>query len=444
MAAIAISLGTALAAIDGTIANIALPTIARDMQVSSAPTVLVVTVYQLVLVMTLLPFSALGDRIGYARLYFFGQLLFLCASLLVFFVANLPALLVMRAIQACGASASLSMSVALIRSTYPKAQLGRGLALNTIIITSSNAFAPTLGGIILGISSWKMVFVAAAPLALLSMLAGVWSFPKMERLKVKYDYTGAALCASGLGLSVSGLEAFVHGVGLLAAGGMVTIGVAILTVFVRRDLLASAPLLPLDLMRKPVLALSSISSFIAFISVSSFMVSFPFKLHDAYGFSPAIIGTILAAWPVAMIVVAPTAGFLSDRVSAGLLGGIGMAIAAAAFALIANVPANPLPFDLMWRMALCGSGFGLFFTPNVRLIVGSVPQQRVASIGGFISLTRLTGQTLGATLAATILGYHMGSGQTPALIGCGLAVLAGLLSFVRLAPQIAETGRIAT
>jgi MFS transporter, DHA2 family, multidrug resistance protein len=119
VAILALSLGTALAVIDGSIANVALPTIARDLQIGPTAVVLIVTVYQLVLVMTLLPFSALGDQIGHRRLYMIGQLVFAGASVLALFSYNLPLLLVMRALQALGASALLSVSSAVIRSIYP-------------------------------------------------------------------------------------------------------------------------------------------------------------------------------------------------------------------------------------------------------------------------------------------------------------------------------------
>src|SRR6185436_9002832 len=119
-----------------------------------------------------------------------------------------------------------------------------------------------------------------------------------------------------------------------------------------------------------------------------------------YGFSPSEIGGMLAPWPLTMMFVAPAAGALSDRVPAGLLGGIGMAIATAALLALAWLPVHPTYVDMAWRMMLCGAGFGLFLSPNARLIIGSAPRERAASAGGLISTTRMTGQTLGATLVA--------------------------------------------
>jgi DHA2 family multidrug resistance protein-like MFS transporter len=106
--------------------------------------------------------------------------------------------------------------------------------------------------------------------------------------------------------------------------------------------------------------------------------------------------------------------------------------------LIAYLPADAAHFDIVWRMALSGIGFGLFLAPNARLIVGSAPIERAASAGGLISTTRLTGQTLGATVVAALLTMNLGSGRTPALVAAGLALIAGLCSVARLNPTLRE------
>src|SRR3954451_15141416 len=130
----AVSFGTALVVIDGAIPPVALPTIVRDLHVDGSSAVLDVTVYQLVLVMTLLPFSALGDRLGHRRLYQLGQIVFTIATLLCFFARRLPFLLVVRAAQSLGAAAALSVSSALLRAIYPPRQLGRGLGINSVTL----------------------------------------------------------------------------------------------------------------------------------------------------------------------------------------------------------------------------------------------------------------------------------------------------------------------
>ena len=432
LAILAIAFGTALAVLDGSIVTVALPTLAHDLRVHSSEAVLVVTVYQLTLVMTLLPFSALGSRIGLRRLYQCGQLTFLLSTILCFFARNLPFLLTLRAMQAIGAAATLSVSSALIRSIYPRNQLGRGLGLNSFVVAGAGAIAPTLGGVVLSFASWPWIFAAASPLALLSLLLGRRTLPDPAPHNEPYDVLGALLCAATFGLTIAGLESAVHGNSPAGSTAIVAAGLAIAFFFVRRELDSRMPILPVDLLTRPVLALSVLGGLCAFIAAMTLMLSLPFRLQQHFGFSPAQVGAVITPWPLAMMLFAPLAGMMSDRLPAWLLGSIGMAIATIALLLLAFLPEHLSRLDLVWRMALCGMGFGLFLSPNARLIVHSAPHSRAASAGGLIATTRLTGQTLGATVLAALFSIGAGSERIPALVAAGLAVIAGICSLARL------------
>ena len=190
-----------------------------------------------------------------------------------------------------------------------------------------------------------------------------------------------------------------------------------------------------------MIALSVIGAYTAFIASMTLLLSTPFRLTHMYGFSPAQVGAAIAPWPLTNMIVAPLAGWLSDRIPAGILGGIGMAISIVALVLLALLPAHPSYFDIAWRMALCGSGFGTFLPPNARLIIGSAPKARAAAAGGLVSTVRLAGQTTGATVVALLLALGIGSGRTPALVAAGLAVVAGLCSLARLRPSLRNPDR---
>jgi DHA2 family multidrug resistance protein-like MFS transporter len=434
LAILSVALGTALAVIDGSIVTVALPTLAHDLKVDSSAAVSVVTVYQLTLVMTLLPFSALGSRIGLRRLYQCGQLLFLAATILCFFARSLPFLLVVRIIQALGGAASLSVSSALIRAIYPTRLLGRGLGISNVVVSSAGAIAPTLGGLVLSVASWPWIFAAAAPLALLSLMLGWQALPRPEPHTEPYDVLAAVLCALTFGLIIGGLEVAGRGSSPAAAAAVVGTGVLVAIVFVRRELASKLPILPVDLLAQPALALSTAGGLTAFIASMTLILSLPFRLQQHFGFSPGEVGAVITPWPLGMMIFAPFAGHLSDRFPAALLGCIGMTLATAGLLLLAFLPAHLSFFDMAWRMALCGVGFGLFLAPNARLMVHSAPHDRAASAGGLLSTTRLMGQTLGATLLAMLLSLGVGSDRVPALVAAALALLAGVLSAVRLGP----------
>jgi DHA2 family multidrug resistance protein-like MFS transporter len=436
LAILAVSAGTALAVIDGSVVTVALPTLAHDLKVDASTAVLVVTVYQLILVMTLLPFSALGSRIGLRRLYQYGQLAFLVATVLCFLARSLPSLLLVRAIQAFGAAAVLSVSSALIRSIYPASQLGRGLAIGNVVVSSSITLAPTLGGLVLSVASWPWIFAAAAPLALLSLLIGRRALPEPLPRDEPYDVRAALLCALTFGLIIAGLESAVHGSSLLLAALVVAAGAAVAVVFVRRELQSRIPILPVDLLVRPVVALSALGGLLVFTASMTAMLSLPFRLQQHYGFTPGEVGAMITPWPLTVLVIGPAAGVLSDRFPAGILGGIGMAIATIGLLTLAFLPAHLSHVDMMWRMVLSGAGFGLFVAPNARMIIHATPHERAASAGGLLSTTRLTGQTLGATVLAGLLAVGVGSGPVPALLAAGLALLAGICSVARLRASV--------
>ncbi|KQR87988.1 MFS transporter [Sphingomonas sp. Leaf343] len=440
LAIAAVSAGTALVVIDGAIATVALPTIARDLGVDSSAAVAVVTVYQLVLVMTLLPFSGLGDRIGLKKLYQAGQAVFTIATILCFFAKSLPFLLIVRAAQALGAAAALSVSSALLRSIYPARQLGRGLGINSVVVSSSAAFAPTLGGLVLAVAPWPWVFASAVPFAILSLILGR-SLPDPTPRTEPFDVLGAVMCAAMFGLVIGGLETAVHGDSPIVSGAIVLVGMIVGVLFIRRERGEAAPILPVDLLRRPVLALSSMGAFTAFVATMTLLLSLPFRLQHGYGFAPSEVGAAIAPWPLTTMIVAPLAGWLSDRYPAGLLGGIGMALAIVGLLSLSYLPAEPDYWAIAWRMSLTGAGFGMFLSPNARLIIGSAPRERAAAAGGLISTTRMVGQTTGATLVAALLAVGLGSGGGPALIAAGLAAVAGICSLARLNPAIRNPPR---
>lgn len=430
----ALSFGTSLVIIDGNIATVALPVIARDLHVDSSAVVSIVTIYQLIFVMLLLPLAGLGDRIGLKRMYQMGQLVFAVATFLCFFANSLPFLLIVRAVQALGAAAALSVSAALLRSVYPSRQLGRGLGINTVFVTSGAAIAPSLGGL----APWPWVFMSAVPFALLSLALGR-ALPDSAPRAEPFDVLGAVLCAAMFGLVIGGAETLVHGNSPVVSVAIIATGAVLGYFFVRRELGEAKPILPVDLLGRPVIALSVVGAFTAFVASMTVLLSTSFRLQQTYGFTPAQVGAAIAAWPLTNMIVAPVAGWLSDKVAAGLLGGIGMAISIAALVLLAFLPPDPSYLDVAWRMALCGSGFGIFLSPNARLIIGSAPHDRVATAGGLVSTVRLVGQTTGATLVAALLAIGVGAGNTPPLVAAGFALVAGLCSIARLRPSIGGT-----
>ena len=430
LAIAAISFGTALFVIDGNIANVALPTIARDLDVSPGAVVTVVTLYQLVLVMALLPFANLGDRVGHRRLYQAGQLIFMLASGLTLLADSFHVLLAIRAAQALGAGMALSVSAAMLRQIYPARSLGSGLGINSVIVASSNALAPTLGGLLVSQFDWRWVFVAAVPMAALSLLIGR-ALPDPEPRPGRFDWVGGLWSAATFGLVIGGMELAIHG--SPAAGfSLAAIGTVAGVALVRREWSRERPVLPVDLLRDPQIGLSALAAIAGFMASASLIVSLPFRLEQGMGFRPDQVGLMILPFPLTLLFVAPAAGWLSDRINASLLGVTGMALAIAGLLLIAFLPGSAEWSDIAWRLSLAAAGFGLFFAPNSRLIIGSAPRARSASAGGLLSTSRLLGQTLGASLVGAMLALGLGLSPVPLAIAAALATAAAAVSLIRL------------
>jgi DHA2 family multidrug resistance protein-like MFS transporter len=204
---------------------------------------------------------------------------------------------------------------------------------------------------------------------------------------------------------------------------------------VRRQLTRPAPLLPVDLLRIPVFALSVGTSVGSFCAQMLAFVSLPFLLQNTLGLSQVQTGLLMTPWPLVIVGVAPLAGALSDRYPAGLLGGIGLALFAAGLLSLATLGAHPGAFGICWRMALCGAGFGMFQAPNNRQMLSSAPRERSGGASGMLGTARLTGQTLGAALVALIFGVVPQRGPTLTLyVAAAFAIVAAFVSVVRLVP----------
>lgn len=439
---VTVGLGVTMAVLDGSVANIALPTIALELGVTPAQSVWVVNAYQLVVVVSLLALSSLGEIIGYARIYRVGLIVFGLASLACALSDSLTTLVLARLFQGAGAAGIMSVNAALVRFIYPRAELGKGIGIIALVVAIAAASGPTVAAAILSVASWQWIFAVSVPISI-AAFAFSGSLPLTTRGTHRFDWQSALLNAVAFGAFVLGVEQLGHG---LAYPERVvgTFAIAILCgfVLVRRQLSRSAPLFPIDLLRIPIFALSIMSSVAAFCAQMLAFVSLPFFFHDVLGKGAVETGLLMTPWPLALVFVAPVAGRLADRYPSGLLGGIGMVIFAFGLGSLALLPASPTDFDIVWRMLICGAGFGLFQSPNNRTILSSAPPARTGGASGMLGTARLTGQTLGAAVVAMIFNLSgAGGAQVTLVVATGLALAAMGLSASRLTAR-GKTGEI--
>ena len=433
-AMLAIAVGVTMAVLDSAVANIALPAIARQLGVKPAESVWVINAYQLAIVVLLLPVAALGERVGYRRVYIAGLGLFTAGSLACALSPTLAVLIVARVIQGLGAAGIMGVNGALVRYTYPQKSLGHGVGLNALVVSVAGAIGPTVASGILAIGPWQWLFAVNVPIGLVNIVFAARVLPWSTLSDKSLDWGSAALSALTFGLFFIGVDTFTHGghQGPLAAAELV-IGVLAGVALFRRERHEARPLIPIDLLRIPVIGLSVATSICSFAAYMLAFLALPFWFQAALHRDQVQTGLLMTPWPVGVGLVAPFAGRLADRIPAAILGSAGLLVLAIGLGLLTQLSADASTLDILWRMALCGLGFGFFQAPNNRTMLGSAPRDRAGAAGGLLATARLTGMTGGATIAALVFrAVPLDSEHVCLLIAVGLAVAGGLASLSRL------------
>lgn len=427
--------GLFLSVLDGTICNVALPSIAAEMNISSADSIWIVNAFQLIIMMTLLPFASLGELFGYKHVYTTGVAIFTAGSLFCALAYTLPLLITARVVQGIGAAMIMSVNTSLIKLIYPKKHLGKGVGLNATIVALASVAGPTLAAAILSIASWPWLFAINVPVGILTFFMARKYMPENPTRVVgrKFNWHEALLNAATFGLFIGCIEAFSHHV----AGWEVLIGFVLFllvgTLYVRNQKNKPYPMLPFDLLRIPVFTMSVITSILSFTAQMSAMVAIPFLLVHSLSYSAVETGMIMTAWPLVIVFVAPVAGMLISKVHPGILGGVGLGVMSVGCFSLAFVSAGNAYLDIIWRLMLCGMGFGFFQSPNNHILLSSAPPHRAGSASGMLATARLVGQTTGAALVALMFDLFGDNAPHKAMLLAGIFTVCGAISsFTRI------------
>jgi DHA2 family multidrug resistance protein-like MFS transporter len=432
-AILAIAMAVAMSSLDNSIANVALPTIAADLKVTPPQIVWVVNAVQIVMIATLLPLAALGEIVGHQRIYYGGLIFFGLGAIGSATAQSFEMLVAARMFQGLGSSGMMSVNSALIRFIWPKRILGRGVGVNAMVVATGITLGPTVASIILSVAPWPWLFAVNIPFVAIALVLTISVLPPLPRAPHSFDFLGALLAAGCMGLLVFALGSAARDQSVLVTIGELAVAVSCGAALIRRQANHPAPMIPVDLFRIPMFRLSVMTAICAFATQWLAFISLPFLLINTLGRSQVETGFLITPWPVVVAIMAPIGGFLADRYRVGLLGGIGLAILSCGMALLAAMPANASVFEIGWRMALCGCGFGFFQSPNGKALLLSAPSARAGGASGMVATARLTGQTIGAALAAFCFSIGNGNGPVLALtIGVGFAAVGSAISVLRL------------
>lgn len=435
-AVIAILIVLVMTVLDVTLVNVALPVMADKFSISDSYAVWIVTIYQLAITMLLLPLSSVGDLFSYRRNFLIGVAVFTFSSALCAASTSFSMILISRALQGIGAACVMSVNIALTRLIYPRHILGRGLALNAMVIAIATAAGPTIAGCILSVASWHWLFLINVPFGIAAFFIGKELLPSNppKEHKLKFDWISGIENTIVFGLIFYALGSFARKGDLLTNSCLICIGLIVGVFYVRRQLDKEAPMLPVDLFRIRLYSLSIATSVCSFIAQNLAMISLPFLFFNSLGFSEITTGLLMTPWPLATMIVSPLAAKFVEKHNPGLTAAAGMGVYALGITLMLLLPHSEVSeLNIAWRMALCGVGFGLFQTPNNIVMVIATPIQRTGGAGGMQSTARLVGQTLGATIVTLIFAISLPklSVQICLCVALGMALVAGILSLTR-------------
>ncbi|MDN6322482.1 MAG: MFS transporter [Halomonas sp.] len=431
LAVLALVTGTLMAVVDTTMINLALPTIAADLNVSASRAVWITNLFQVVCAAFLLVFAGISELITRRRLYLFGLATFVAAALGAALSRNLETLLVFRAFQGLGAAATLSIGPSLYRAIFPSRLLGSALGLSALVVAGGYAAGPTLSGVILSFADWPWLFAINVPLGLCSLWLAKRALPREKRRQGSFDVAGALLSIVMLASFFIAMDAVSHAAPIWQSGGWALLAVLACAGFIARQRRAPYPLLPLSVFAELRFTLAVSASGLAFIGQGLTFVALSFFYQEQMGFSPLETAWLFTPWPLAIMLVGPVAGRLADRINPSILSSAGLGLLIVGLIALALVDESTGVAGSLWRTALCGIGFGLFQPPNNREMMGSLPPERSANVSGVMSTTRTVGQSFGVALvsAALALGWPV---QVTLWLGAATTLLALLVSVARM------------
>lgn len=423
----ALSLSLLLSALGTSSANVALPTLAAAFHASFQEVQWIVLAYLLAITTVIVTAGRLGDLIGRRRLLLIGLLLFTVASVLCGTAHALWQIIAARAVQGLGAAIMMALSVALVGETVPKENTGRAMGILGTMSAIGTALGPSLGGVLIAGFGWHAIFFINVPLGLVTFLLALRHLP-MDRHKPTpnrsdLDIMGTLLLALTLGAYALAMTIGRGKFGLInvtllaaAAGG--------LALFVRTELRAAAPLIPVAIFRVPALASSlGLSTIVATVIMATLVVG-PFYLVDALGLSPGMMGLVMTTGPLSAALAGMPSGRMVDRHGPHRMTLVGLiAIALGCFSLSTFPPAFGI-VGYVGPLTVITAGYALFQTANNTAVMRDVRQEQRGIVSGMLQLSRNLGLVTGSSVMAAL--FAGASALSASTAGNATAVASGM------------------
>ncbi len=399
----AIAMGIFLATIDGSIVNVALPTLTNELNTDFSSVQWVVLSYLLTVTILQAIVGRLADMYGRKFLYNAGFVVFTVGSALCGLAPTVEWLILARVLQGVGGAMTLALGMAIITDAFPSGERGRALGITGSIVSIGIVTGPTLGGVIIENLSWHWIFFVNVPVGIIGTWLAWRYIPQTKpRGGQKFDLAGAAtlcvfLLALLLGLTTGQRQGFTSS----QAVGLFIVAAFFLVTFIILERRHEQPIIPPSLFAHRVFRVNIITGLMIFIAMGTYAL-IPFYLENALKYNVQQVGFLVAVVPLALGITAPISGSLSDRVGSRPISVIGLVVSTIAFLLLGTLTAETTAIGFMLRFLPLGIGVGMFQSPNNSAIMGNVPRERLGVASSLLAVTRSLGQTVGFAVLGSV------------------------------------------
>lgn len=400
----AVGMGVFLSTIDGSIVNLALPTLVRYFGADFATVQWVILAYLLVITTLMLSIGRLADMIGKKPIYTSGFVLFTIGSVLCGLSPSIYWLIGFRVFQAIGAAMILALGMAIITESFPPGERGKALGISGSVVSVGIVVGPTLGGVLIDALSWHWIFFVNLPVGIAGTVLALRFIPNIKPSGgQRFDYWGAltlfvSLFSLLLALTLGQQLGFTDRRTLLLLAN----SALFIILFVVVELRTSQPMIDLRLFKNDQLSVGLATGFITFVAIAGTLLLVPFYLEDVLGYTPRQVGFLLAVVPIGLGITAPISGSLSDRFGTRPITVIGLVVLVVGYYALSSLAVDTTALAYILRFLPIGIGMGIFQSPNNSAIMGTAPRGRLGVVSGMLAITRTLGQTTGIALLGAL------------------------------------------
>lgn len=403
------AVGTFMATFDGSILNVALPTITADFQTTVGTVAWTVLSYSLTLISLMMIFGAWTEVKGYTFSYKFGYYFFLVGSLLCAVSSSVHMLIFARVVQAIGTAMFAAIGPGMVAQVFPPEERGKGLGLHVMMVAGGFMLGAPIGGLLLSYLSWHWIFLINIPIGIF----GLSLVYRYFRILPPHVSTRKLAWPGALAISAS----LVTGVFMLTLlkdnpvtdpriWGLAIISIVGFGLWLKMESNPKTALIGLDIFKEnKIFTYSILAASMYFTGTSGVFVLIPFYLENIRGFEPKQVGMFLIILPIMMFILSPVSGKLSDKIGFRVLTTGGMIISAFGLYLLSGLQPESSTFFIVSSLVVIGVGIGFFGTPNSSAMMGAVSERQRAVASGILATNRNIGMSLGIALATSLFTY---------------------------------------